>query len=219
MKLTSSLHPPSPTGVNSKSARVLLLLVVPGQLVFLYTISLLQGQEAPVSVAFTVCYLCAAMLQVDCKHTDTHEGESQQFSGVSQGEPVKFHASIHLPLLCLELGWQSQERCPDFLGSSYLLKLIWLDSKLLPSQARNSLTPSCPGSTLDHHPIPPRWDILEQLSMEASRRHPRPLLLWRGSGSTPISSRGTELLTLTLQRTLIWPLVSARDQSHGPTAK
>lgn len=58
-----------PTGVNSKSARVLLLLVVPGQLVFLYTISLLQGQEAPVSVAFTVCYLCAALLQVDRKHT------------------------------------------------------------------------------------------------------------------------------------------------------
>lgn len=52
------------SGVNSKSARVLLLLVVPGQLVFLYTISLLQGQEAPVSVAFTVCYLCAALIQV-----------------------------------------------------------------------------------------------------------------------------------------------------------
>lgn len=63
--LTSPLRPTTPTGVNSKSARVLLLLVVPGQLVFLYTISLLQGQEAPVSVAFTVCYLCAALLQVD----------------------------------------------------------------------------------------------------------------------------------------------------------
>lgn len=58
--------------MNSKSARVLLLLVVPGQLVFLYTISLLQGQEAPVSVAFTVCYLCAALLQVNRTHADTH---------------------------------------------------------------------------------------------------------------------------------------------------
>ncbi|XP_049921268.1 solute carrier family 41 member 3-like isoform X2 [Epinephelus moara] len=51
-------------GVNSKSARVLLLLVIPGHLVFLYAISLLQGDEAPISVAFTICYLCAALLQV-----------------------------------------------------------------------------------------------------------------------------------------------------------
>ncbi|XP_076597256.1 solute carrier family 41 member 1 isoform X2 [Chaetodon auriga] len=52
------------SGVNSKSARVLLMLVVPGHLVFLYAISLLQGEEAPISVAFTICYLCAALLQV-----------------------------------------------------------------------------------------------------------------------------------------------------------
>ncbi|KAG7239848.1 hypothetical protein INR49_030561 [Caranx melampygus] len=50
--------------VNSKSARVLLMLVIPGHLVFLYAISLLQGEEAPISIAFTVCYLCAALLQV-----------------------------------------------------------------------------------------------------------------------------------------------------------
>ncbi|XP_075951424.1 solute carrier family 41 member 1-like isoform X1 [Anarhichas minor] len=52
------------SGVNSKSARVLLMLVVPGQLVFLYAIYLLQGDEAPISVAFTACYLSAALLQV-----------------------------------------------------------------------------------------------------------------------------------------------------------
>ncbi|KAM9341811.1 solute carrier family 41 member 3 [Pholidichthys leucotaenia] len=52
------------SGVNSKSARVLLLLVIPGHLVFLYAISLLQGDEAPITIAFTVCYLCAALLQV-----------------------------------------------------------------------------------------------------------------------------------------------------------
>ncbi|XP_073327063.1 solute carrier family 41 member 1-like [Pagrus major] len=51
-------------GVNSKSARVLLMLVVPGHMVFLYAISLLQGDEAPISVAFSICYLCAALLQV-----------------------------------------------------------------------------------------------------------------------------------------------------------
>ncbi|XP_026223071.1 solute carrier family 41 member 1-like isoform X1 [Anabas testudineus] len=52
------------SGVNSKSARVLLMLVIPGHLVFLYAISLLQGEEAPISIAFTICYLCAALLQV-----------------------------------------------------------------------------------------------------------------------------------------------------------
>ncbi|XP_056278681.1 solute carrier family 41 member 1 [Pseudoliparis swirei] len=52
------------SGLNSKSARVLLMLVVPGQLLFLYAISLLQGDEAPVSAAFALCYLCAALLQV-----------------------------------------------------------------------------------------------------------------------------------------------------------
>uniref|UniRef100_A0A8D0DBI2 Solute carrier family 41 member n=1 Tax=Sander lucioperca TaxID=283035 RepID=A0A8D0DBI2_SANLU len=52
------------SGVNSKSARVLLMLVVPGHLVFLYAISLLQGDEVPIGVAFTICYLCAALLQV-----------------------------------------------------------------------------------------------------------------------------------------------------------
>ncbi|XP_013880959.1 solute carrier family 41 member 1 isoform X1 [Austrofundulus limnaeus] len=65
-----SQHWPNPcvtffsSGVNSRSARVLLMLVVPGHLVFLYAISLLQGEEAPITVAFTVCYLCAALLQV-----------------------------------------------------------------------------------------------------------------------------------------------------------
>ncbi|XP_068600257.1 solute carrier family 41 member 1 isoform X3 [Brachionichthys hirsutus] len=52
------------SGLNSKSARVLLMLVVPGHLIFLSAIFLLQGEEAPISVAFTICYLCAALLQV-----------------------------------------------------------------------------------------------------------------------------------------------------------
>ncbi|XP_064813768.1 solute carrier family 41 member 1-like isoform X1 [Oncorhynchus masou masou] len=63
-------HWPSPfttfftSGVNSKSARVLFLLVVPGHLVFLYTISLLQGGHTALTVTFIICYLCAALLQV-----------------------------------------------------------------------------------------------------------------------------------------------------------
>ncbi|CDQ75701.1 unnamed protein product [Oncorhynchus mykiss] len=53
-----------PLCVNSKSARVLFLLVVPGHLVFLYTISLLQGGHTALTVTFIVCYLSAALLQV-----------------------------------------------------------------------------------------------------------------------------------------------------------
>ncbi|KAK3547760.1 hypothetical protein QTP86_029152 [Hemibagrus guttatus] len=52
------------TGVNSKSARVLFLLVVPGHLVFLFTIRTLQGGHAPITLPFICCYLCAALIQV-----------------------------------------------------------------------------------------------------------------------------------------------------------
>ncbi|KAJ8265666.1 hypothetical protein COCON_G00147650 [Conger conger] len=51
-------------GVNSRSARVLFLLVCPGHLVFLYTIHLLQGGHTPITLPFICCYLCAALLQV-----------------------------------------------------------------------------------------------------------------------------------------------------------
>ncbi|KAJ3587062.1 hypothetical protein NHX12_013452 [Muraenolepis orangiensis] len=52
------------SGVNSRSARVLLMLVLPGHMVFLSAISLLQGEEAGLSLAFSACYLTAALLQV-----------------------------------------------------------------------------------------------------------------------------------------------------------
>ncbi|KAF7695777.1 solute carrier family 41 member 1 [Silurus meridionalis] len=52
------------TGVNSKSARVLFLLVVPGHLVFLFTIKTLHGGHAPITLPFICCYLCAALIQV-----------------------------------------------------------------------------------------------------------------------------------------------------------
>ncbi|XP_074691734.1 solute carrier family 41 member 3 isoform X3 [Strix aluco] len=50
--------------VNSKSARVLFLLVIPGHLVFLYTIHLLQGGHTSLSFTFVMLYLTAALLQV-----------------------------------------------------------------------------------------------------------------------------------------------------------
>ncbi|NXU20960.1 S41A1 protein, partial [Pardalotus punctatus] len=50
--------------VNSRSARVLFLLVVPGHLVFLYTISSMQGGHTTLTLIFIVFYMTAALLQV-----------------------------------------------------------------------------------------------------------------------------------------------------------
>ncbi|XP_044038325.1 solute carrier family 41 member 1-like isoform X1 [Siniperca chuatsi] len=50
--------------VNSKSARVLAIVVVPGHLLFLYTIHLLQGGHTAMRPTFIICYLSAALLQV-----------------------------------------------------------------------------------------------------------------------------------------------------------
>ncbi|XP_050811567.1 solute carrier family 41 member 1 isoform X3 [Gopherus flavomarginatus] len=50
--------------VNSRSARVLFLLVVPGHLVFLYTISSMQGGHTTLTLIFVVFYMTAALLQV-----------------------------------------------------------------------------------------------------------------------------------------------------------
>lgn len=52
------------TDVNSRSARVLFLLVVPGHLVFLYTISSMQGGHTTLTLIFIVFYMTAALLQV-----------------------------------------------------------------------------------------------------------------------------------------------------------
>uniref|UniRef100_A0A8C1U9S4 Solute carrier family 41 member n=1 Tax=Cyprinus carpio TaxID=7962 RepID=A0A8C1U9S4_CYPCA len=52
------------SGVNSKSARVLFLLVVPGHLLFLFAINMLQGGHTAITPAFICCYLGAALLQV-----------------------------------------------------------------------------------------------------------------------------------------------------------
>ncbi|XP_053103900.1 solute carrier family 41 member 1 [Hemicordylus capensis] len=54
----------SSVDVNSRSARVLFLLVVPGHLVFLYTISSMQGGHTTLTLIFIVFYMTAALLQV-----------------------------------------------------------------------------------------------------------------------------------------------------------
>ncbi|RXN23105.1 solute carrier family 41 member 1 [Labeo rohita] len=52
------------SGVNSRSARVLFLLVAPGHLVFLYTINSMQGGHTTLTSVFIAFYLAAALLQV-----------------------------------------------------------------------------------------------------------------------------------------------------------
>lgn len=52
------------SGVNNKSAQVLLLFVIPGHLIFLYTIHLMKSGHTSLTVVFVVVYLLAAVLQV-----------------------------------------------------------------------------------------------------------------------------------------------------------
>ncbi|XP_062068585.1 solute carrier family 41 member 2-like [Lepus europaeus] len=51
-------------GINNKSAQVLLLLVIPGHLIFLYSIHLRKSGHTSLTVIFIVVYLFAAVLQV-----------------------------------------------------------------------------------------------------------------------------------------------------------
>ncbi|XP_073756471.1 solute carrier family 41 member 2 isoform X2 [Callorhinus ursinus] len=50
--------------LNNKSAQVLLLLVIPGHLIFLYTIHLMKSGHTSLTVIFIVVYSLAAVLQV-----------------------------------------------------------------------------------------------------------------------------------------------------------
>ncbi|KAM9409980.1 solute carrier family 41 member 1-like [Pholidichthys leucotaenia] len=63
--------------VNSRSARVLFLLVAPGHLVFLYTINPLRGGHTTLTPIFITFYLVAALLQV---HMDLGLGSVAQKS-------------------------------------------------------------------------------------------------------------------------------------------
>uniref|UniRef100_A0A667XFY4 Solute carrier family 41 member n=1 Tax=Myripristis murdjan TaxID=586833 RepID=A0A667XFY4_9TELE len=51
-------------GANHRSARVLLLLVIPGQLIFIHAIHLLKGSHTLPSPVFIVAFLSAALIQV-----------------------------------------------------------------------------------------------------------------------------------------------------------
>ncbi|XP_027449640.1 solute carrier family 41 member 2 isoform X2 [Zalophus californianus] len=58
------VYTPVINGVNNKSAQVLLLLVIPGHLIFLYTIHLMKSGHTSLTVIFIVVYSLAAVLQV-----------------------------------------------------------------------------------------------------------------------------------------------------------
>ncbi|KAM3870347.1 solute carrier family 41 member 2 [Diretmus argenteus] len=52
------------SGANHRSAQVLLLLVVPGQLIFLHTVNLVKGGHSSSTPVFIVIFLSAALIQV-----------------------------------------------------------------------------------------------------------------------------------------------------------
>ena len=51
-------------GGHSRTARVLLMMVIPGHLIFSYTISCLQAGHTSFTPIFMTIYLIAALLQV-----------------------------------------------------------------------------------------------------------------------------------------------------------
>lgn len=92
-----SPHPPHAlsslvTDVNSRSARVLFLLVVPGHLVFLYTISCMQGGHTTLTLIFIIFYMTAALLQVwpsKSRSTGKGQGCPAWIGKVAQFGPIR----------------------------------------------------------------------------------------------------------------------------------
>ena len=52
------------TGLHARTTRVLLFLVIPGNLIFLYTIRVLQAGHTTLTLIFTSAYLLAGLIQV-----------------------------------------------------------------------------------------------------------------------------------------------------------
>ncbi|KAI5086458.1 solute carrier family 41 member 1 isoform X1 [Silurus meridionalis] len=92
------------SGVNSKSARVLFLLVVPGHLVFLFTIKTLHGGHAPITLPFICCYLCAALIQLISSHQAAYPLQIQSPSLVQVYSFVSVFFDSSLVLTIVEFG-------------------------------------------------------------------------------------------------------------------
>jgi solute carrier family 41 len=64
-RMSTSLHTGEPVGpVASKTTKLLLAMVVPGHLIFVYTISYLQAGHTSLTTTFLIVYMCAAVSQV-----------------------------------------------------------------------------------------------------------------------------------------------------------
>ena len=55
---------------NARCHRVLVLLVIPGHLIFMYTISYLKAGHTSITLMFALVYLAAALLQVGAYRYD-----------------------------------------------------------------------------------------------------------------------------------------------------
>ncbi|XP_074646539.1 solute carrier family 41 member 1-like [Tubulanus polymorphus] len=52
------------SGIHARTARVLLMMVIPGHLIFMYTISYMKAGHTSITLMFAAVYLTAALLQV-----------------------------------------------------------------------------------------------------------------------------------------------------------
>lgn len=60
-------------GPHARTTRVLMAMVVPGHIIFIYTINYIKQGMASLTALFVTVYLCAAVLQVrtlTCKEPD-----------------------------------------------------------------------------------------------------------------------------------------------------
>ncbi|KAK1906668.1 Solute carrier family 41 member 2 [Dissostichus eleginoides] len=68
-------------GANHRSAQVLLLLVVPGHLIFLYTIHLMKSGHTTLTPIFMSVYLAAALLQIVCSKREIKDARMNEEDG------------------------------------------------------------------------------------------------------------------------------------------
>lgn len=72
-RLSTSLHTgQKPGSVISSTTKLLLLMVIPGQLIFIYTIGYLRAGHTSTTPSFILVYMCAALLQVFLLLTISH---------------------------------------------------------------------------------------------------------------------------------------------------
>lgn len=72
-RLSTALHTGQKEGsVMNSTTRLLLLMVIPGQLIFIYTIGYLRAGHTSTTPTFILVYMCAALLQVFLLLTISH---------------------------------------------------------------------------------------------------------------------------------------------------